>query len=137
VRLLLPFFPFLPSRTDPSPRIAFPPPARTSFEDHGKPLRAVETSDENEREQLNQRDGTLPGEEHLDRHAFDHPATYKDYPTIWIPQDPEGLYRDEVEGTQAAGVDVSSDGAEMNVKGQVDISRAPPGEDWDDHHEQA
>lgn len=47
------------------------------------------------------------------------------------------MYRDEVEATRAAGIDVSNEGAEMNVKGQVDISRAPPEEEWDDHHEQA
>ncbi|GAA6042266.1 hypothetical protein JCM8097_000605 [Rhodosporidiobolus ruineniae] len=119
----------------------FPPPARNSMEEHGKPLRAVETSDTAaEREQPkggrssvdNGDQGTLPGDEHLDRNAFDHPATYKDYPTIWIPQDPQGLYRDELEGTQAAGVDISAEGAQMNEKGRVDIQRPPPGEEWDE-----
>ncbi|GAA5899410.1 hypothetical protein JCM6882_009110 [Rhodosporidiobolus microsporus] len=113
----------------------FPPPARSSFDDQGKPLRATETNDTagtvptaEEREA----NGTLPGDEHLDKNAFDHPATYKDYPTVWLPQDPKGLWQDEVEGTKAAGVDVSAEGAVMNEKGQVDIHRAPPGEDWDE-----
>ncbi|GAA5978196.1 hypothetical protein JCM11641_001131 [Rhodosporidiobolus odoratus] len=113
----------------------FPPPARSSFEEHGKPLRAVETSDaaeQREREQHNNEgNATLPGDEHLDKNAFDHPATYEGYNIVWIPQDPQGLYRDEVEGTRAAGVDVSSEGAVMNEKGKVDIDRSPPGEDWD------
>ncbi|GAA5838909.1 hypothetical protein JCM11251_003734 [Rhodosporidiobolus azoricus] len=112
----------------------FPPPARGSFDDH-KPLRAIDTHDTAgtaaQKEDV-ERSGTLPGEEHLDKNAFDHPATYKDYPTVWIPQDPQGLWRDEVEATKAAGVDVSAEGAQMNEKGKVDIQRAPPGEDWDE-----
>ncbi|GAA5869649.1 hypothetical protein JCM8547_005096 [Rhodosporidiobolus lusitaniae] len=117
----------------------FPPPARSSFEEHGKPLRAVETSDtahdhadEGHRNSV-EANGTLPGDEHLDKNAFDHPATYKGYPIVWVPQDQTELYKDEVDGTRAAGVDVSSEGAVMNEKGQVDISRAPPGEDWDEN----
>ncbi|GAA6002377.1 hypothetical protein JCM10207_001089 [Rhodosporidiobolus poonsookiae] len=104
----------------------FPPPARNSLEEHGKPLRQVETADNG-----NEGAQTLPGDEHLDKNAFDHPATYEGYPIVWIPEDPKGLYRDEVEGTRAAGVDVSSEGARMDDKGKVDIDRSPPGEDWD------
>lgn len=76
--------------------------------------------------------GTLPGDEHLDRHAFDHPSTYEDYPTVWIPQDRRGLYEREVNDTKQAGVDVSTEGATMNEKGKVDISRGPPDEEWDE-----
>ncbi|GAA5911541.1 uncharacterized protein JCM6883_005788 [Sporobolomyces salmoneus] len=76
--------------------------------------------------------GTLPGEEHLDRHAFDHPASYEDYPTVWIPQDRRGFYEREVGDTKSAGVDVSTEGATMNEKGKVDISRGPPEEEWDE-----
>jgi hypothetical protein len=76
--------------------------------------------------------GTLPGDEHLDKHAFDHPATYEDYPTIWIPRDTRGLYEREVADTKSAGVDISTDGASMNEKGKVDISRGPPEEEWDE-----
>ncbi|GAA5981751.1 hypothetical protein JCM10908_004590 [Rhodotorula pacifica] len=102
----------------------FPPP-RPSSDEQNAPLRAEQSHvAETER-------STIPGDEHLDKNAFDHPATYQDYDTVWIPQDPAGLYRDEVEATQAAGVDVSCEGATMNEKGKVDISRAPPGEDWD------
>ncbi|ORY92692.1 hypothetical protein BCR35DRAFT_298190 [Leucosporidium creatinivorum] len=75
--------------------------------------------------------GTLPGEEHIDRNAFDHPATYEGYPTIWIPQDSHGLTAAELEATQAAGVDVSAEGAIMNEKGKVDVHRSPPGDEWD------
>ncbi|KDE07374.1 hypothetical protein MVLG_02415 [Microbotryum lychnidis-dioicae p1A1 Lamole] len=77
------------------------------------------------------REGILPGEEHLDRRAFDPPAIYEGYPTIWIPQDQAGYWRAEVEASQAAGVDVSSEGAMMDEKGHVHVARAPPGEDWD------
>ncbi|BGP15990.1 hypothetical protein JCM10213_005460 [Rhodosporidiobolus nylandii] len=120
----------------------FPPPARSSFDEHNKPLRAVDTNDTAGEEQPMRKSagtagtsgdsGTLPGDEHLDKHAFDHPATYQGYPIVWIPQDPAGLYKDEVEGTKAAGVDVSSEGAVMNEKGKTDINRSPPGEDWDE-----
>ncbi|BGP07894.1 phosphate metabolism protein 7 [Rhodotorula toruloides] len=101
----------------------FPPPAGASFDEHKRPLRTVETNDDT---------GTLPGDEHLDQNAFDHPAMYKDYDTVWIPQDPQGLYRDELEASQAHGVDISAEGAYMNEKAKVDVHRAPPGEDWDD-----
>ncbi|BGP48047.1 phosphate metabolism protein 7 [Rhodotorula kratochvilovae] len=103
----------------------FPPPA-ASFDDHSKPLRAVETN------RTDDDNGTLPGDEHLDKNAFDHPAIYKDYPTVWLPKDPQGLYRDELEGSQAAGVDVSAEGARMDDKGKVDIDRSPPNEEWDE-----
>lgn len=105
---------------------AFPPPARSSFDDHRKPLREVESN------RTDQDNNTLPGDEHLDVNAFDHPAIYKDYPTVWIPKDPAGLYRDELEGSQAAGVDISAEGARMDEKAKVDIDRSPPDEEWDD-----
>ncbi|KAM0787652.1 hypothetical protein ACM66B_003716 [Microbotryomycetes sp. NB124-2] len=76
--------------------------------------------------------GTLPGEEHIDKNAFDHPATYEGYPTVWIPDDHHGYSQKEVEATRSAGVDASSEGARMDDKGKVDVSRAPPGEDWDE-----
>lgn len=105
-------------------RAAFPPPKAGSFDEHKRPLRAAETNDGDT--------GTLPGDEHLDQNAFDHPAMYMDYDTVWIPQDPQGLYRDELEASHAHGVDISAEGAHLNEKAKVDVSRAPPGEDWDD-----
>ncbi|GAA5875622.1 hypothetical protein JCM1840_003281 [Sporobolomyces johnsonii] len=97
----------------------FPPPARTSWEEHQAPLQEKS-------------DGTIPGEEHLDKNAFNHPATYEGYPIVWVPEDQHGFYEKEVEDTRAAGVDVSAEGATMNAKGKVNISRAPPGEEWDE-----
>ncbi|GAA5909988.1 hypothetical protein JCM8208_006407 [Rhodotorula glutinis] len=116
------------SRTTPREKeqSTFPPPARSSFDDHRKPLREVESN------RTDQDNNTLPGDEHLDVNAFDHPAIYKDYPTVWIPKDPAGLYRDELEGSQAAGVDISAEGARMDEKAKVDIDRSPPDEEWDD-----
>ena len=43
---------------------AFPPPA--GKHDDGMPLNRSQESE-----------GTLPGEEHVDKNAFDHPATYE------------------------------------------------------------
>lgn len=43
---------------------AFPPPA--GKHDDGTPLN-----------RSNDGEGTLPGEEHVDKNAFDHPATYE------------------------------------------------------------
>lgn len=47
-----------------SPFPAFPPP--NGKNDDGSPL--------NRPQEFN---GTLPGEEHIDKNAFDHPATYE------------------------------------------------------------
>lgn len=47
---------------------------------------------------------TPVGEEHIDRHAFDHPATYETQRIVWIPVDAHGLYKGELEDTRAAGV---------------------------------
>ncbi|GAA5918190.1 hypothetical protein JCM1841_005294 [Sporobolomyces salmonicolor] len=100
----------------------FPPPARTSWEEHQAPLK----------EKAVQSDGTVPGEEHLDKNAFNHPATYEGYPAVWVPEDQHAFYEKELDDTRAAGVDISAEGATMNAKGKVDISRAPPGEEWDE-----
>ncbi|SCV74185.1 BQ2448_6617 [Microbotryum intermedium] len=98
------------------------------------PEPAMKTPENEERDAVAakaERAGTLPGEEHLDVRAFDPPATYEGYPCIWIPQDQAGYWRAELEASQAAGVDVSSEGAMMDEKGHVHVERAPPGEDWD------
>ncbi len=75
----------------------------------------------------------MPEEEDevLDKNAFNHPAAYEGYPTIWVPVDHHGFFRREIEGIKEAGVEVSTDGAVMDVKGHVDVTRAPPGEEWD------
>jgi hypothetical protein len=102
------------ARADFGPFAAFPPP--NGKNDDGSPL--------NRPQEFN---GTLPGEEHIDKNAFDHPATYEvssslsplvptaadsflpsqGYPTIWIPQDSHGFTAAELEATQAAGVGFS------------------------------
>lgn len=51
---------------------------------------------------------TPPAAEHIDRHAFDHPATYETQRIIWLPLDDHGLYKAELEDTIAAGVSQSS-----------------------------
>jgi len=67
----------------------------------------------------------------LDRHAFDHPASYEHQPIVWIPKDTLGLSEIELAGNREAGVDTSDLGATMNEKGKVDITRPPPDEEWE------
>ncbi|KIK66859.1 hypothetical protein GYMLUDRAFT_37938 [Collybiopsis luxurians FD-317 M1] len=62
----------------------------------------------------------------LDEHAFDHPSTYAEQPYIWIPRDPLGLSRVLVEYLEGAGVRASDEGAVMDVKGVVEVTKAPP-----------
>ncbi|KAL8284083.1 hypothetical protein RQP46_005196 [Phenoliferia psychrophenolica] len=71
-----------------------------------------------------------PGSRRLDQHAFDHPAGYEDQRIVWIPADAHGFYKHEVEATQAAEVEVSSEGATLDLKGHVDVTRSPPGDEW-------
>ncbi|KAI5480450.1 AMP deaminase [Pseudohyphozyma bogoriensis] len=98
----------------------FPPPARRSEDGQG----LIHQSSEE--------DALIDDGEHLDKHAFDHPATYEDQQTVWFPVDEAGLYKGEEEATRAAGVKVSTQGATMDAKGKVDITRSPPDDPWDE-----
>jgi hypothetical protein len=57
---------------------------------------------------------------------FTHPSVAGHRHTIWIPMDTLGLARDEVAAIRALGIDVSTTGAEMNERGHVEVSSAPP-----------
>ncbi|EJD51989.1 hypothetical protein AURDEDRAFT_56051 [Auricularia subglabra TFB-10046 SS5] len=67
----------------------------------------------------------------LDEHAFDHPATYKPAPWIWVPRDPLGLSSVIVEELNMAGVSASDTGATVDKHGVVKVSRNPPDEEWE------
>ncbi|KAG5638302.1 hypothetical protein H0H81_000827 [Sphagnurus paluster] len=61
-----------------------------------------------------------------DDYGFAHPAVSRPQRTIWLPKDTLGLAEEEERGCRDAGLDVSIQDAEMNEKGHVDITGAPP-----------
>ena len=62
--------------------------------------------------------------------AFDHPALWKKQPVIWIAQDPLGVGKFESARINEAGVESSTEFAEMNEKAAITIERGPPDEAW-------
>ncbi|KAK0441132.1 DUF221 family protein [Armillaria borealis] len=70
-----------------------------------------------------------------DEHAFDHPSTYVEQPCIWIPHDVLGLSQVLVDDLKKAGVEASDEGAMMDRKGVVEVTRNPPDEDWTGGHD--
>ncbi|KIP05884.1 hypothetical protein PHLGIDRAFT_119442 [Phlebiopsis gigantea 11061_1 CR5-6] len=66
----------------------------------------------------------------FDVHGFDHPSTYEAQPWIWVPRDALGLSKILVREYEAAGVEASDEGSEMDRKGGVEVSRGPPDEEW-------
>ncbi|KAF5364658.1 hypothetical protein D9758_005530 [Tetrapyrgos nigripes] len=73
-------------------------------------------------------------EEDLDDHAFDHPSTYVEQRWIWVPKDRLGLSKVIIQELKDAGVEASDDGATMDKKGVVEVTRNPPDEVWEDGH---
>ncbi|CAK5261869.1 unnamed protein product [Mycena citricolor] len=61
-----------------------------------------------------------------DEYGFSHPAASRPQRVVWFPRDPLGLAAEEEQACNAAGVNASTKDAEMNEKGKVDISGAPP-----------
>ena len=88
------------------------------------------------RRQVDAGDGQLRREDEeeedkdFDVHGFDHPSTYAPQPWIWVPRDALGLSAVLVREYRAAGVDADDEGAEMDCKGGVEVSRGPPDEEW-------
>lgn len=74
-------------------------------------------------------------EEEQDEHAFDHPSTYEEQKWIWIPKDTLGLSAELVRRLHEKGVDASDEGATMDVKGVVEVSRNPPDLQWTGGHD--
>jgi hypothetical protein len=50
---------------------------------------------------------------------------------IWIPRDSLGLAEIEERDIKAQGIEVSTEHAEMDVKGKIDVTGLPPGMDDD------
>lgn len=61
-----------------------------------------------------------------EEYGFAHPAASRPQRIVWFPRDRLGLAEEEERGCREAGVDCSVKDAEMNEKGKVDISGAPP-----------
>ena len=74
-------------------------------------------------------------DEDFDAHGFDHPSTYEEQPWIWVPRDELGLSAYFVEEFRALGVEASDEGATMDEKGNVEVNRSPPDEDWSGGHD--
>jgi len=57
---------------------------------------------------------------------FSHPAAVEEQRMIWLPKDPFGLIHDIEQDLTSQKVLYSTEGAEMDSKGQVGVSNAPP-----------
>ena len=57
---------------------------------------------------------------------FSHPAAVEKQRIIWLPTDPLGLIREIEEDLASQDILYSTEGAEMNSKGRVDVTLAPP-----------
>lgn len=60
----------------------------------------------------------------LDPRAFDHPSTYDDLNPVWVPNDSFGMGNAAIRDLRAAGIDATDEGAEMDDKGGVHITRS-------------
>ena len=58
---------------------------------------------------------------------FTHPAAVEPQRVVWLPRDPLGLAQAEEKDLRNAGVEVSTENAEMNEKGHVELRGPPPG----------
>ncbi|KAK7039090.1 phosphate metabolism protein 7 [Paramarasmius palmivorus] len=70
-----------------------------------------------------------------DPRAFDHPSTYKPQRWIWVPRDQLGLSSALVQYLKDRGVEASDEGADMDMKGVVEVTRGPPDEEWAGGHD--
>ena len=66
---------------------------------------------------------------------FNHPSTYKDTPIIWIPKDDLVLSKYLVDELVMAGIKASDLGAFIDGKGNVEVTRNPPDEEWTGGHD--
>jgi hypothetical protein len=62
--------------------------------------------------------------------AFDHPALWKKQPVVWIADDPLGIGKFEAKRINEARVEASTEFAEMDAKGHLNVERGPPDEAW-------
>lgn len=57
---------------------------------------------------------------------FSHPAAVEEQRMIWLPKDNLGLVREIERDLESRGVLYSTEGAEMDNKGHVNVTMAPP-----------
>ncbi|EKM57367.1 uncharacterized protein PHACADRAFT_194921 [Phanerochaete carnosa HHB-10118-sp] len=74
-------------------------------------------------------------DEDFDAHGFDHPSTYEEQPWIWVPKDALGLSEVFVREYRTLGVEASDEGAVMDERGNVEVNRSPPDEEWHGGHD--
>jgi hypothetical protein len=59
---------------------------------------------------------------------FSHPAAVEEQRVIWLPKDPLGLIHEIEQDLASQEILYSTGGAEMNSKGHVNVTMAPPEE---------
>jgi len=57
-----------------------------------------------------------------DYYGFSHPAASRPQRTVWIPKDHLGLSEEEERACWDKGIDISTKDAEMNEKGEVELT---------------
>ncbi|KAG8707762.1 hypothetical protein FRC08_000307 [Ceratobasidium sp. 394] len=62
---------------------------------------------------------------------FTHPAAIEPQQVIWLPRDPLGLAQAEETELKAVGIEVSTENAVLDEKGNVELRGPPPGDDED------
>ncbi|KAH8987893.1 DUF221-domain-containing protein [Lactarius akahatsu] len=62
---------------------------------------------------------------------FSHPAAVEEQRMIWLPKDPLGLIHEIEQDLASQEILYSTEGAEMDSKGHVNVTMAPPEEDMD------
>jgi len=87
----------------------------------------VQTSVSDEQENAGPEMGNTSG---FHAKAFDHPALWKKQPVIWIADDPLGIGKFEAKRINDARVEASTEYAEMDAKGGLNVDRGPPDEAW-------
>ncbi|KAJ6538712.1 hypothetical protein B0H10DRAFT_2448676 [Mycena sp. CBHHK59/15] len=98
-------------------------------EQNRKPQRASSLHENEELEGLRDRQkiGDLAARaKSEEEYGFAQPAASRPQRIVWFPRDRLGLAEEELRACREAGVDCSTKDAEMNEKGKVDISGAPP-----------
>ncbi|KAG0148858.1 hypothetical protein CROQUDRAFT_669563 [Cronartium quercuum f. sp. fusiforme G11] len=61
-------------------------------------------------------------------HEFDHPSGWELLKPVWLPRDSLGLSTEAISLLSQSKIAASDQGAEMNEKGKVEVTRNPPGE---------
>jgi hypothetical protein len=60
---------------------------------------------------------------------FTHPAAIEPQQVIWLPRDPLGLGVHEEKQLKSQGIEVSTENADLDEKGHVQLKGPPPGDD--------